>query len=175
VHRSETVSLLRSVGLLAAIGRKGGIPSPSLNPGSAVTGVAEQYGGVRPLVRNVVPLQLRRNSANAVVPFHISWVLNEYKQNLGRIIRNYCRLAISRTCPKRIGINEHQRRGTMKSITFPNGPIKIAANLHLPKDFSTDGSYVAIVVVHPAGGVKEQTAGLYSSKLADEGMMLLAS
>jgi fermentation-respiration switch protein FrsA (DUF1100 family) len=62
----------------------------------------------------------------------------------------------------------------MKSITFPNGAIKIVGNLHLPKDFSTDGSYVAIVVVHPAGGVKEQTAGLYASKLADEGMIALA-
>jgi len=62
----------------------------------------------------------------------------------------------------------------MKSITFPNGPIKIAGNLHLPKDFANDGGYVAIVVVHPAGGVKEQTAGLYASKLADEGMIALA-
>jgi len=28
----------------------------------------------------------------------------------------------------------------MKSITFPNGPIKMAGNLHLPKDFSKDRS-----------------------------------
>ena len=62
----------------------------------------------------------------------------------------------------------------MKSVSFPNGPIKVAGNLHLPKDFSTDRSYVAIVVVHPAGGVKEQTAGFYGSKLADEGMVALA-
>lgn len=33
---------------------------------------------------------------------------------------------------------------------------------------------MAIVVIHPAGGVKEQTAGLYSSKLADEGMIAVA-
>jgi len=62
----------------------------------------------------------------------------------------------------------------MKSVTFPNGPIKMAGNLHLPKDFSKDRSYVAIVCVHPAGGVKEQTAGRYASKLADEGMVALA-
>jgi uncharacterized protein len=62
----------------------------------------------------------------------------------------------------------------MKSISFPNGPIKMAGNLHVPKDFSRDRSYIAIVVVHPAGGVKEQTAGLYAAKLAEEGMVALA-
>jgi hypothetical protein len=62
----------------------------------------------------------------------------------------------------------------MKSVNFRNGPIKMAGNLHLPKDFSKDRSYVAIVCVHPAGGVKEQTAGLYAAKLADEGMVALA-
>jgi hypothetical protein len=31
----------------------------------------------------------------------------------------------------------------MKSVTFPNGPIKMAGNLHLPKDFSKDRSYLA--------------------------------
>jgi len=62
----------------------------------------------------------------------------------------------------------------MRSVTFPSGPIKMAGNLHLPKDFSKDRSYVAIVCVHPAGGVKEQTAGLYAAKLADEGMVALA-
>ena len=34
----------------------------------------------------------------------------------------------------------------MKTVTFPNGPIKMSGNLHLPKDFSQDGSYVAIRV-----------------------------
>jgi fermentation-respiration switch protein FrsA (DUF1100 family) len=62
----------------------------------------------------------------------------------------------------------------MKSVTFPNGSIKMAGNLHLPKDFSQDRSYIAIVCVHPAGGVKEQTAGLYAAKLAGEGMVALA-
>jgi fermentation-respiration switch protein FrsA (DUF1100 family) len=62
----------------------------------------------------------------------------------------------------------------MRSVTFPSGLIKMAGNLHLAKDFSKVRSYVAIVCVHPAGGVKEQTAGLYAAKLADEGMVALA-
>ena len=59
----------------------------------------------------------------------------------------------------------------MKTVTFPNAPIKMAGNLHLAKDFSEDRSYVAIVCVHSAGGVNEQTAGLYAVSLANEGMV----
>jgi uncharacterized protein len=62
----------------------------------------------------------------------------------------------------------------MKTVYFPNGPIKMAGNLHLPKDFSPDRSYAAIISVHPNGGVKEQTAGLYAARLAGEGMVALA-
>jgi hypothetical protein len=39
-----------------------------------------------------------------------------------------------------------------------------------PRISREDRRYVAIVCVHPAGGVKEQTAGLYAAKLAEEGM-----
>ena len=38
----------------------------------------------------------------------------------------------------------------MKNVTFPNGPIKMAGDLHLPKDFSEDRRYVAIVCVPQA-------------------------
>jgi hypothetical protein len=62
----------------------------------------------------------------------------------------------------------------MKPVSFPNGAIKIAGNLHLPKGFAQDRSYAAIVCVHPCGGVKEQTSGLYAAKLAGEGMVALA-
>ncbi|MFE3451968.1 alpha/beta hydrolase [Nonomuraea sp. NPDC059194] len=62
----------------------------------------------------------------------------------------------------------------MEAITFPNGPITMAGNLYLPKDFDPRGSYAAIVTVHPGGGVKEQTAGLYASKLAEQGFVALA-
>ncbi|KFZ77056.1 DeoR faimly transcriptional regulator [Amycolatopsis sp. MJM2582] len=62
----------------------------------------------------------------------------------------------------------------MEAITFPNGPITMAGNLYLPADFDPKGSYAAIVTVHPGGGVKEQTAGLYASKLAEQGFVALA-
>ncbi|SFW79931.1 alpha/beta hydrolase [Amycolatopsis australiensis] len=62
----------------------------------------------------------------------------------------------------------------MEAITFPNGPITMAGNLYLPEGFDPKGSYAAIVTVHPGGGVKEQTAGLYASKLAERGFVALA-
>ncbi|MFG3308627.1 alpha/beta hydrolase [Streptomyces wuyuanensis] len=62
----------------------------------------------------------------------------------------------------------------MESITFPNGRITMAGNLYLPEDFDPKGSHAAIVVVHPGGGVKEQAAGLYAGKLAEQGFVALA-
>ncbi|MFF3375370.1 alpha/beta hydrolase [Streptomyces sp. NPDC002680] len=62
----------------------------------------------------------------------------------------------------------------MRSITFDNAGITMAGNLHLPDGFSEDGSYPALVSVHPGSGVKEQTAGLYAAKLAREGFVTLA-
>ena len=56
--------------------------------------------------------------------------------------------------------------------------IKIAGELYKPKDFdkgvNTGKKYPAIIVVHPAGGVKEQVAGLYAKRLAQKGFVTLA-
>ncbi|MFD5554667.1 alpha/beta hydrolase [Streptomyces sp. NPDC127068] len=62
----------------------------------------------------------------------------------------------------------------MKSITFPNGQITMAGNLYLPEGVDTSNRHAAVVVVHPGGGVKEQVAGLYASKLAEQGFVALA-
>jgi uncharacterized protein len=62
----------------------------------------------------------------------------------------------------------------MQSITFKNRDIDMAGNLYLPPNFDKNGSYPAIVVVHPGGGVKEQAAGLQAKLLAEEGFVTLA-
>ncbi|GAA5015980.1 alpha/beta hydrolase [Streptomyces krungchingensis] len=63
---------------------------------------------------------------------------------------------------------------SVEAITFPNGPIDMAGNLYLPAGFDPEGSYAAVVTVHPGGGVKEQASGLYASKLAEQGFVALA-
>ncbi|MPY35724.1 alpha/beta hydrolase [Streptomyces adustus] len=62
----------------------------------------------------------------------------------------------------------------MQAITFPNGQITMAGNLYLPEAFDTGSRHAAVVVVHPGGGVKEQAAGLYAGKLAEQGFVALA-
>ncbi|WP_427127428.1 alpha/beta hydrolase (plasmid) [Priestia megaterium] len=61
-----------------------------------------------------------------------------------------------------------------KSVTFKNNILNMAGNLYLPEGFDENKKYPAIVSVHPGGGVKEQTAGLYAQKLSDNGFVALA-
>lgn len=65
----------------------------------------------------------------------------------------------------------------MSTITFSsrNGQdITLAAVLELPPGFDEHQQYPAVVVAHPGGGVKEQTAGLYARKLAAQGLVAIA-
>ncbi|NIJ54578.1 alpha/beta hydrolase [Dyadobacter arcticus] len=62
-----------------------------------------------------------------------------------------------------------------KKVSFESNSIKIAANLFYPAGFKQgDKPTPAIVVAHPAAGVKEQTAELYAKSLAEKGFITLA-
>jgi fermentation-respiration switch protein FrsA (DUF1100 family) len=65
---------------------------------------------------------------------------------------------------------------TIERVTYParNIGTRIVANLFKPADFEASRKYAAIVVTHPFGGVKEQTAGLYALQLAEQGFLTLA-
>lgn len=60
-----------------------------------------------------------------------------------------------------------------EKVSFPNKNIQLAGEMYLPEHFDKNKQYPAIVVVHPGGGVKEQTAGIYAQKLADKGFVTL--
>ncbi|MDR1376626.1 MAG: alpha/beta hydrolase [Synergistaceae bacterium] len=62
----------------------------------------------------------------------------------------------------------------VQKVHFPKRQIDIAGNLFTPSDYDATKKYSAIVVTHPNGGVKEQTAGLYAQKLAEKGFIALA-
>jgi fermentation-respiration switch protein FrsA (DUF1100 family) len=59
------------------------------------------------------------------------------------------------------------------TVTFANGAVEISAHLHLPGGFRGDGKYRALVGIHPAAGVKEQTIGLYAGRLAAHGFVVV--
>lgn len=52
--------------------------------------------------------------------------------------------------------------------------IVLVGNLFLPKDFNPGKRYPSVLCVHPAGSVKEQSAGLYAYRLAECGFVTLA-
>ena len=57
------------------------------------------------------------------------------------------------------------------SFTNSNNPtISLSAVIYFPPKFDETRQYQAIVVSHPGGGVKEQTAGTYAKKLAEKGI-----
>lgn len=61
-----------------------------------------------------------------------------------------------------------------QAVYFQNGPWEMAGNLYFPKNIENGKKYPAIITVHPGGGVKEQTSGLYAKKLAEQGFITLA-
>ncbi|WP_292008444.1 alpha/beta hydrolase [Chryseobacterium sp.] len=61
------------------------------------------------------------------------------------------------------------------SINNGNGQgITLSAIINFPERFDENKQYAAVVVSHPGGGVKEQTAGLYAKKLAEKGLITIA-
>jgi uncharacterized protein len=64
---------------------------------------------------------------------------------------------------------------TVEKVTFKNQyEMDIVANLFVPKGLDRSKNYPAIVVGHPNGAVKEQSANLYAQKLAEQGFVTLA-
>jgi fermentation-respiration switch protein FrsA (DUF1100 family) len=60
-------------------------------------------------------------------------------------------------------------------VTYKLNGIDIAANVYTPAGYDASKKYPAVVVAHPNGGVKEQTAGLYAQRLAEAGYITIAA
>jgi fermentation-respiration switch protein FrsA (DUF1100 family) len=60
-------------------------------------------------------------------------------------------------------------------VTYKLNGIDISANVYTPANYNPNSKYPAVVVAHPNGGVKEQVAGLYAQRLAEQGYIAIAA
>lgn len=61
-----------------------------------------------------------------------------------------------------------------RKVTYLSNNINIVAELYVPNELMGDGTtYPAVIVPHPAGGVKEQTAAIYAKQLSNHGFVAL--
>ena len=60
-------------------------------------------------------------------------------------------------------------------VTYKLNGIDISANVYTPANYNPNNKYPAVVVAHPNGGVKEQVAGLYAQRLAEQGYITITA
>lgn len=60
-------------------------------------------------------------------------------------------------------------------VNYKLNGVVIAANVYTPANYDSAKKYPAVVIAHPNGGIKEQTAGLYAQRLAEAGYITIAA
>ncbi len=60
-------------------------------------------------------------------------------------------------------------------VSYKLNGMDIAANVYTPANYDSSRKYPAVVIAHPNGGVKEQVAGLYAQRLAEQGYITITA
>lgn len=85
----------------------------------------------------------------------------DYKKNPFGLVYNG---AITKNEPGKINIHP---------VKYKLHGLDIVANVYTPANYVESQKYPAIVVAHPNGGIKEQVAGLYAQRLAEQGYITI--
>ena len=83
----------------------------------------------------------------------------------------------TKTAPAQTDANNFYKSDAVRTenVSFNNQyKMKMAGNLFLPRQMKEGKRYAAIIVGHPMGAVKEQSANLYATKMAERGFVTLA-
>lgn len=87
----------------------------------------------------------------------------DYRQNPFGLVYEY---AITENQPGKVNLHP---------VTYTLHDLTMAANVYTPANYDPDGTFPAITVAHPNGGVKEQVAGRYAQRLTEEGYITITA
>ncbi|MDO7928194.1 alpha/beta hydrolase [Pseudomonas sp. KFB-139] len=87
----------------------------------------------------------------------------DYKKNPFTLVYDG---AIAKNEPGKVNIH---------AVTYKLNDLDIAANVYTPANYDPKKTYPTVVVAYPNGGVKEQVAGLYAQRLAEQGYITITA
>lgn len=83
--------------------------------------------------------------------------------------------AFAQNKPKDADNFYESKKVDVQKVVFENQyKMKVAGNLFTPKHLEASKTYPAVIVGHPMGAVKEQSANLYAAKMAEQGFVTLS-